>query len=429
MKLKYQRFKLANGIRVFMVPKKETKAVHIEVMFKVGSRYETEDIRGISHFLEHMMSKGTKRRPTAMDINKEIDRVGGSSNAYTGLDVTGYWIRLPAEKIELGMDLMSDMLLSSKFEEKEIGKEKGVILEEIKMIYDSPYSFANRKAHELVFGDGPLGRDVLGTEETVKKVNRAKIKRYHSKYYKTNNMVVAVGGSINQAKTKKLLKKYFGKMKGSVKDEFVKSAPQQTAPIVRVYHRDIKQAGVIMGFRSFGRNGSDQDRTIRSVLSKILGGYTSSILWEKLREDKGLAYDIGAGTDVYDETGAFFIYGGFDPSKLPMALKEIFKVIREAKKSGFSTHDIKMAKENKLGKLALSLEGAAGWASDIAAQALFEKHIELPDETIKKIKKVKNDDLKRLAQEIFRPENLNIFILGPLDPKKDEKKFLDLVKL
>lgn len=430
MKLNYKQFTLSNGIRVIMVPKKETEAFFIEAMFKVGSRYETDDIRGISHFLEHMAFKGTKKRPTFAEINKEIEQHGGSYNAYTGLDITGYWFKLPYDKYELGIDLLSDILLNSKFDEKEINKEKGVILEEIKMHNDNPRRFSMQKIHELTFGSTTaLGQELAGNEKTVRSINKKIIQKFRDHHYKPNNMVIAVGGKINETKTIKLLERYFGKIKGHVEDNFEKNVVVQNSPIVKVYDRpENQQVNIMMSFRTFGRNATEQDKVIASLLAKVLGGMSSSILFAEIRERRGLCYIIGSGTDAFEETGAFEIEIGLDKSKIPEAMKAIFKILRSVKKNGFDAKDLKIGKDNSYGQIRLSLEGVNGWSSGIAHQTLYGEEIDLPEKLISRLKKVTNSDIKRVAREIFRSENFNMVIVGPIDPKK-EKEYLKLIKL
>lgn len=429
MEIKYHKFKLKNGIRVFVIPKKDTQSIFIEALFKVGARCESDDVRGISHFLEHMAFKGTKKRPTVLHISKEIERYGGAYNAYTGLDVTGYWVRLPYEHLGLGIDLLADILMNSKLDKKEIDKEKGVILQEMKMDEDSPDTFAWKRFYELVFGDTPLGRDILGTEESLKKTTRETMVKFKSRYYKPDNMTIAIGGNLSISKTKKLIEKYFGKMDGNVKDGYEKNNVQQKAPIVKVHSKkEHKQAKVVIGFRSFGRDEDRQKRAVRSLMASILGGYSSSKLFTEIREKRGLCYHIGSGVDIFDETGFFGIASGLDVSKIPEALEVIFKILREIKEKGFDKKEIQMGKDNAIGRLRLGLESTNGWVSNIADQALYEKDIELPDKKVERIKKITNQDIKKMARGIFRPENLNMVISGPIDPK-EEKKYLKMIKL
>lgn len=427
MQLKYHKFTLPNGIRVIMVPKKETKAVFVEVIFGTGSRYENKEINGIAHFMEHMAFKGTKKRPTSLNITKEIDGVGGMINAYTGADITGYMIELQSEKIELAFDVLSDMLMNSKLEEKEINKEKGVILEEYKMGVDEPDYFANLKIDELLYGENtPLGRWTLGTPQTINGINRQKILDFQKQFYNPDNIVIAIGGNLNQEKTKKMLQKYFGKIKGKTCATFEKNNIIQRNPLIKIYKKDIEQAKINIGFRSFGRG--NKNKYTRNIIAKILGGYMSAKLFTEIREKKGLAYSVHSLIDVYAETGCLGISGGFDPKKVIEALKEIFKLLRQAKDKGFTPAEIKMAKENSIGRLILSLEGAGGWASNLASNELYGLPIETPDEIIKKTNKVTNTDIKRVARELFKPDNFNMVIVGPID-SKEEKKYLDLVKL
>ncbi len=411
-----------------MVPKKETESVHIEVIFKVGSRYETPDIAGIAHFLEHTVTDGTKKRKAAIDIQKEIDQVGGFSNAYTSREITGYFVRVPAEKAKLGIDILSDMLYHPKLTSKDINKEKGVIIEEIRMYEDNPTEFGARKFIELILGDNSLGSDVIGNVKTVGKIDRKKLIDFKSKFYTPNNTVIAIGGRIKEKETRELLNKYFGKAGEKKENIYEKNNILQLTPKVKIIKKDVDQAKLFIGFRSFGRDRSEQDREIAELLLRILGGTASSILWDEIREKRGLAYDIGSFSFIFDETGFLAIESGLNLSKLKEALKLIFKILKEAKEKGFKEKDIKRAKDFNMGRLALSIENAPAWATGIARDLLYEKNIDLPEDIIRRIKKIKNSDLKRIAREVFRPERLNMVIVGPIDPSK-EKEYLKLIKL
>jgi len=426
MKLNFTKTTLKNGIRLILAPMKETDAVAIKIFFGAGSRYEEKEVNGTAHFLEHMAFKGTKKRPTTLDISKEIDSVGGSFNAFTSEETTGYWIYLPANKIKLGADILSDILINSKLEQKEINKEKGVILEEIKMYNDMPRYLASIHFQKLIFGDTPLGRDVAGKPETVKKITRQKLLHFYSRFYNPDNMVISICGNIPLQKTQKLIKEKFGKIKGKTNEQYEKNKIIQQKPQIKIVPKDTEQATMIMGFRSFKRN--HKARYVRSLLANILGGYMSSKLFTEVREKRGLAYSIHSSVDAYHDTGTFIITGGFDLYKLPEAIKIIFKILNDAKKQGFKYSEIKMAKEHNIGKLDLLLENSQFIASFLGEQEILDNKIKTPEEIIKEIKKVTNSNIKKIAKEIFKPENFNMVIVGSIK-KEEEKRYLELVKV
>ncbi|HRY60137.1 MAG TPA: pitrilysin family protein [Patescibacteria group bacterium] len=428
MKLKYNHYSLPNGVRVFTVPKKETMGIFINVIFRVGSRYENIGIDGVAHFIEHMNFKGTKKRLKSTDIKKEIHQVGGTINAYTSKETTGYYVSLPARKVELGVDILSDILLNSRFDTKDIEKEKGVIIEEIKMYDDMPADYAFMKFEELIFGKNPLGSDIAGSIDSIKKMTRKDLINFKNRFYSAQNTVIAVGGKFSEVKLKGLLTKKFGKIKKASLNTSEKTILKQDSPLVKIYKRDSQQANILMGFRAFGRNRSDHDRTTIDLLSRIIGGYSSSILFDEIREKRALVYDISSWTRCFDETGAFVISAGVNCAKLEESVSAILKKLKEIKNNGLKPEYIKRAKDFELGRLDLSIEASSSWAANIANQALYEKDIDLPENIARSIKKVTALDLKKMAGELFQPKNLNLVIVAPID-KKQENKYLKLIKL
>ncbi|MBI2448422.1 insulinase family protein [Candidatus Microgenomates bacterium] len=428
MKLKFTKTKLPNGLRLITSPMKETDAVSVQVMFGAGSRYETPEISGIAHFLEHMAFKGTKKRPTALDISREIDGVGGHWNASTSEEITIYWIYLPADKLTLALDILSDMLSSSLLLPKEIKKEKGVILEEMKMHRDRPGSFTNDIFQELVYGDTSLGRPVIGNEKTVSAINRQKILDFYRRLYNPNNTVISICGNIKEEKTKKMAVKMFGSLHGQTKEKQKKISISQIIPRVLVHEKKWEQAKMRLGFHSFGYLTEDRRKYTRAVLADILGGYMSSKLFTEIREKRGLAYSVNASVWNYFDTGLFCINGGFAPEKTIKAFRAIMDILRHAKKYGFSKQEIEMAKENNVGSLKLAMESSNFIAGNLGTSELLEGKIQMPDDYLKKIRSVTNQDLKKIAREIFRSENCNLAVVGPLNKEKTQAELLKLIK-
>ena len=429
MRLKFTKSKLKNGLRLITSPMKETDAVSVQVMFGAGSRYEMPEISGIAHFLEHMAFKGTKKRPTALDISKEIDGVGGHWNASTAEEMPAYWIYLPADKLTLALDILSDMLSSSLLSPKEIKKEKGVILEEMKMHRDRPGSFTNDIFQEFVYGDTSLGRPIIGNEKTVSTITKPKIVAFYRRLYSPNNIVISICGNIKEEETKKMVTKMFGSLRGKTSDEKKEVKVAQVIPRVLVYEKKWEQVKMRLGFHSFGYLTEDRRKYARAVLADILGGYMSSKLFTEIREKRGLAYSVNARVWNYFDLGLFCVNGGFAPEKTVKAFRAIMEILRGAKKNGFSQQEITMAKENNVGCLKLAMESSNFIAGHLGSSELLEDKIQMPDDYLRKIKAVTNDDLKKIAQEIFRPENCNLAVVGPLDKGKTEGELLKLIKL
>ncbi|MFA7308743.1 MAG: pitrilysin family protein [Patescibacteria group bacterium] len=429
MKFHYSKIQLKNGIRVLTSPMRETAAAMVRIYFGAGARHETQEQNGIAHFLEHMAFKGTKKRPTTLDIVKELDRYSGSYNASTGYETTSYYIHLPARKLDVALDIFSDMLLNSKFDAKEIEKEKGPILEELKHTHDDHGSFLGYRMQELLYGDSPLGREIVGTEKLLKEMDREKILGFYNQFYNPDNIVVAVAGNFDEAKTQKLISKLFTPLTGKTTDKFERIIPIQTAPQVKLYKRDMQQVRLSMTFRSFGRHHTpESDLYARWLLSDILGGFMSSRLFIQVREKRGLCYSIGSSQGSYDELGEFEIGGGFDPANTKKALEVIFAILRDIKRKGFTPDELAMAKENNIGGLELAQEGPGYISNLLARDELHFGKIRTPDETIANIKKVTNKDLMRVANQIFTPENCNMVLVGAVK-EKEESEYASLIKL
>jgi len=423
--MNYQRKVLANGLRVITAPMPSLESATAMVMVGAGSRYESKQNNGISHFLEHMAFKGTEKRPTALDIMTEIDGIGGEFNAFTGKEVTGYYIKSSKNHIEICLDVISDILQNSKFDESEIEKERGVILQEINMYEDAPMRKIGDVYENLVFGDTPLGWDIVGEKEVIKAIKREDFTGYMSKLYSPDNMTVVVSGGITAEKAFDLAQKYFGQMSKFDTLRYDKVDLKQAKPKVFIKSKKTEQAHIALGFKT--ASNLTPDRYALAVLSAILGGGASSRLFHEVREKRGLAYFVRTSSEHYLDNGTLTAFAGLDPNKIKEAISVIvgeFKKAKEGKLGG--ENELKKAKEFLKGHMVLELEDSRSVAGFFAQQELLDKEIETINEIIKKIDGVTREELQQAAQKYFVEQGLNLAIIGDF---KEKTEFESLLKL
>jgi len=419
----YQRTKLKNGLTLITASLKETKAVTVLVLLPVGSRYEAKNINGVSHFIEHLIFKGTKKRPTSLDITKELDSVGAEFNAFTGKDHTGYYIKAAAENIELAFDILSDILFNSVFDPEEIAKERGVIVEEINMYHDNPLIYLPALFEQTVFGDSPLGRLISGPKKVIKSISRQQILNYKNKFYRPHQMTVTVAGSFNKAQVNSLAKKYFSSnQSGQDKSAFSKIKVRQTKPQINLMFKKTEQVQLGLGFQAYSI--LDQRIYPLYLLSVILGGNMSSRLFTTVREKYGLAYYIKTDIGSYQDTGSFLIQTGLDKNRVKQALSLILAELKKVKEVGVTAKELKSAKEFLKGKLVLELEDSESVADWYGKQELLLNKISTPEERLKKIFKVNQNQIKKIAQDLIQKQKLNLAIIGPFAKKEEFNKLL-----
>jgi len=421
----YQKTKLKNGLTLLTAPLKETKAVTVLVLLPVGSRYETQTINGSSHFIEHLMFKGTKKRPTSLDITKELDSVGAEYNAFTSKDHTGYYIKISADKIELAFDLLSDMLFNSVFDANEINKERGVIIEEINMYEDNPLMYLGAFFEETVFGDQPLGWHISGPRQVIKKITRRQIIQFKDKFYKPSQMILSVAGNFKKAHVSSLTKKYFGKsFSNKTKNNFKTIKLNQIKPKVNIRYQNTQQVQLGLGVPSYGSNNSKLYALY--LLAVILGGNMSSRLFMKVREEKGLAYYIKSDISSYRDVGALLIQAGLDKRRIKEAITLILKELRNVKENGVTEKELKSAKEFLKGKLILDLEDSESVCDWYGKQELLLNKTLTPEEKLNKIFNVKIQQIKKVAEELLKEEKLNLVLIGPFKNKSEFQKLLKI---
>ena len=424
--MQFQRKVLENGLRLLTVPMPSFESATVLVMVGAGSRYETKQNNGISHFLEHMAFKGTKKRPSALEISSLIDGMGGEFNAFTGKEATGFYIKSSVNRIETSFDVISDMLQNSLFDPKEIEKERGVILEEINLYEDTPMRKIGDIFEQLLYGDTPMGWDIAGEKDVIKKVQRGDFMDYMSKLYSADNITIALAGGTTFERNVLLAKKYFSRMKRFKTVSYPKIAEDQKSPKVFIKHKKTEQAHLAIGFRTVPND--HPDKYSLSVLSAVLGGGMSSRLFHQVRERRGLAYYVRSNTDSYRDCGSFASFAGLDPKRIKEAIKVILHEHGKiANINKIPDKELKKAKEYLKGHLVLEMEDSRSVAAFYAQQELLEKEIDNLDIVLEKIEKVASEDVVRVAKKYFVNNNLNLAIIGDFTSGQEFEKLLQLV--
>lgn len=415
--------RLKNNLRVLAAPMLGVKSATVLLLVKAGSRYETKKLNGIAHFAEHMFFKGTKKRPTALEIASLIDGLGAEFNAFTSKEYTGFYIKAASTHLDLVTEVLSDMLLHSKFDQEEIDRERNVIAEELRMYLDNPMRYVGDVYEELLYGDQPLGWDTVGTLESLANINRDDFLAYNSKYYLGPNMIFTVGGDTSKDQVTKLAEKYFATLPDKPSPAFSAVNFKQDNPALKLYYKDSEQAHFCLGVRSFEQGNPDRYKL--SVLNAVLGSSMSSRLFIQLRERRGLAYYVRSGVDEYHDTGAFTAQAGVEPKNINEAIKVVLAEFANMTTSLVEDKELNKAKESLKGRLILELEDSREVSTMYGLQELLEDKIRTPEELIAEIDKVTAGDVRDVAKKIFANHGLNLAIIGPF---KEESKFINDLK-
>ena len=420
--MNFEKHVLKNGIRVLLIPTKDTQTVAIEVLVEAGSKYENKKNNGISHFLEHMMFKGTKKRPSTKIIAETFDNVGGEYNAFTGKEQTGYWAKVPAKHFEMALDVVSDIYQNPLLKQKDIDTEKGVILQEIAMYKDMPNRYIWDIFENLLYGDQPAGWDIAGKEKNVKDMQRADFLSYMNRMYLPKTTVVTIAGKFDKEKTLESVQKYFSGNKSKLTKKAKKKVlERQKEPALKILTKKTDQTHLLLGFR--GPNMFSKERFAAVLLGTVLGGGMSSRTFINIRERHGLAYYMNSATDMTTDTGYVFAAAGVEHKNLEKAVSLILKEMEKLKNKKISQKELRKAKEYLKGKTLMSLESTTSVTSWFGEQELFRKKVELPEKMFKELEKVTSDDIQRIAQKVFVNEKLNLAVIGPW-VKTDQLKSL-----
>ncbi|MBI2430512.1 MAG: insulinase family protein [Candidatus Levybacteria bacterium] len=416
--MQYHKTVLSNGLRVLTIPMPSFESATVLVMVGAGSRYETKDNNGISHFLEHMAFKGTKKRPSAIEISTLIDGIGGEFNAFTGKETTGYYIKSGANHINLSLDVLSDMLQNMLLSAKEIDKERGVILEEINLYEDTPARKIGDVFESLLYGNTPMGWDIAGEKDVIRKITRSDFLVFMGSLYSANNLTVVVAGGIDSKKTFILVEQYFGRMNVFATNQYEPVVQAQEKPQVFIKHKKTEQVHIALGVRTVAINSPD--RYPLALLSAILGGGMSSRLFHEVREKRGLGYYVRTNADEYQDCGSLVTMAGIDPKRVDEAITVIldqYHGISSARAADLISNDeLKKAKEYIKGHLILEMEDSRSVASFYASQELLEKHIDNLDDVLLKIDKVTKEEVSQVAKKYLKPTRLNLAVIGNFDP-------------
>lgn len=419
----YRKQTLPNGLRLITVPMESVKSVTALVMVAAGSRYEIKKLNGISHFLEHMIFKGTKKRPSSLAITSLIDGIGGAFNAFTSKDHTGFYVKAGASHLELVLDVLSDMLLNSLYDPVEMDKERGVIIEEINMYEDQPQALVGEYFEELLYGDSPIGRRVIGTKENIRSIARAEMADYVGKMYHSDSIVVGIAGKVGEKESGKV-GEYFGRVPQGPENKFVPSPDSQKKPRSLVHFKETDQAHLCLGVRAYPLG--HPDRYVLAVLANILGGSMSSRLFLEVREKRGLAYYVHSAVEEYHDRGYFVSQAGLRLSAIEEAIKIINQQYGLVTDKKVAPEELRRAKEFFKGRMVLRLEDSYNVVAMYTVQEVLEKKIETPEEILEKVEKVTAEDVQRVAKDIFVNQKLNLAVVGPF---KDGGKFERLLRI
>ena len=415
----FQRELLPNGLRLLSAPMPQVQSVACFIMLAAGSRYETPATSGIAHFAEHMFFKGTERRPTARDIAGEIDSIGGEFNAFTGKEYTGYYVRCAAETRDTALDVLVDMLRNSRFDTDEIEREKGVIIEEMNMYFDTPRDFIGGVYETLLYGDQPLGWDIIGRKETVRGAAQQTFLDYTGTWYRPERMVVGVGGRLGDGLHDKL-EELLGDLAAGETPTPEPYRPVQNGRI-KVHTKQSDQAHLVLGVRS--RPLVDPDRYVLQLLATVLGGGMSSRLFTEVRERRGLAYYVFGTNHAYTDTGSLYAQSGVDINRIDDAVTTIVEQFRLLGSEPVPADELEKARNFAKGRFVLQLESPHGTIMFGLRREVLEGQAEEPQAVLNALDAVTAADLQRVAQEIV-DDGPYLAVIGPFD---DAERFEQLL--
>jgi predicted Zn-dependent peptidase len=417
----FQRDTLDNGLRVLTADLPYAQSVAVLVMLAAGSRYETEQNSGIAHFSEHMFFKGTEKRPSAKEIAGAIDAIGGEFNAFTGKEYTAYYVKCAAEHRDVALDVLVDMLRNARFEEEEIEREKGVIVEEMNMYYDTPRDFIGGVYETLLWGDQPLGRDIIGNKETVRGATRDTFRGYLDRWYKPSRMVLGVAGRIGDG-----LLEQAQELLGDLPDADT-GEPEPTAlhanGRVSLHTKQSEQAHVSLGVHSLPLD--HPDRYAIQLLATVLGGGMSSRLFSEVRERRGLAYYVYGLNHSYTDAGTLYSQAGVDIKRIDDAVSTIASELLKTATEPLPADELEKARNFAKGRFVLQLESPQGLMLFGLRKEVLERRLPDPDEILRGLDAVTSDDITRVASELITTDRLRLAVVGPFDDASRFEPLLD----
>ena len=424
---KIQSTRLDNGLIILTEHMPGLRSVTVGIWARRGSRHEQPELNGICHFIEHAVFKGTERR-TALDIAVESDRLGGHLDAYTSHEVTGFTMKVTDKGFPLAFDILADMLAHPRFDREDLEREQKVILEEMKMVEDTPDEFLGELFNAAYFPDHALGRPIEGTAETVPTFDQDKTVSFHAREFQARNLVVAAAGNVEHAQLVEMAARAFSENPSpdnvSANGSANSSKPRASAPILIERKKELEQAHLIIA--SPWPSATSEDRFAASLLANVLGGGTSSRLWQSVREERGLAYSVGAGASAFSDIGVFTIYAGTSPKQLDevvdLSLVELRRIVRES----VAEEELQLVKDQTIASILLGLESSSVRAGALARQEIVHGRRISPDEVISRLEAVTVADLQRIARENFTSEGLALVALGDLNGFRVDRSRLEI---
>jgi predicted Zn-dependent peptidase len=416
--MQYERKRLDNGLRLLIAPMPGMRSASISLFFTVGSRYESNAIAGISHFIEHMLFKGAQKYPSARHISEAIEGVGGIFNASTGKELTNYTARMPGEHLLAVLDVLADMVRHPLFDRLEIEKERSVIIEELSSTRDDPQEWVSLLIDEAIWPRLPLGRDDAGYVETVAKIKRKQMLDYLDENYRPNSLIISVAGNIDPTKVSRAVESLFGEWQPHDLKSWIECQPPIDASPVILVEKETEQVNLCLG--TLGIAYSSPDYYTLMLINAILGDGMSSRLFQAVREEQGLAYDIGSYFNSYAETGSFVVSAGVDPSQVEPAIQAIMRELTRICKTPVPVDELDRVKTYVKGGIVLGLEGTHQVASWLGSHESLRGKIFDINEIIAKVEAVTPSDIQRVAQICFAPQWCRLALIGPCEPRQAE---------
>ncbi len=416
--MKVQNFVLKNNLQVILIDTQAFPSLTALLLIGAGSRYENKKNNGIAHFFEHMVFKGSKKYPNAIKMSSSIESIGGEFNAFTSKDYTGYWVKAPTKHFDTVVDVLSDMIQHPLLKEKEIEREKGVIVEEINMYQDLPHKKVFDIYEKLLYGNNPLGMEIAGSKKTVLEFNRQMFTDYIKKLYQPKNTVLVIAGGLEKNKNYlKIIEEKFIDWTNGEKASFEKVKEKQNKSQISIFHKKTEQTHFMIGFRAFSL--FDERKYSLGVLAAILGVGMSSRLFYEIRERRGLCYYISTGREHYHDVGSFYtqVGVGTDVNKLKKTIELILKEHKKVSQGKIKDKEIRRAKELLKGRLYLSLESSNNVALFYGRRQILQGKTISPENIVKKIDSVTKDELTSLASDLFHQDKLSLAVVGPVKEK------------
>lgn len=416
--MNYVRTTLSNGLRLITSQMPGMRSASIAFFFTVGSRYEQDELAGVSHFIEHMLFKGSRLYPTARHISEAIEGVGGTFNASTGKELTSYTARMPAEYLPAVLEVLADMVRYPLFDATELEKERSVIIEELSSTFDDPQEWIHLLIDETVWPGLPLGRDDAGTIETVSRLQRQQMLECLHTYYRPNALVLSIAGNIDSQQMIELAEKLFGSWQAQDVPAWRACFPPREVPPVRMIKKATEQTNICLS--TLGSAYTSPDYFPCLLINGLLGDGMSSRLFQSLREEQGLAYDIGSYVNSYHETGTLVISAGVDPAHVDEAVQAIIAELSRLCTQPVSSDELERIKAYTRGGILLGLEGTQQVASWLGSQECLHNRIRDVDEVIAGVDAVTPADIQRVAQTSFAPEWRRLALIGPDSTRRAE---------